>query len=136
VVSGVYKGVAHQAVPTNGLYRSTDNGLTWNQVLPNIPGKDYSYAPSDIETNADGSKIFIGTTYGVNQDVSDNDRSGAACILTSSDGLTWTVNNSYQQRILAESVNKYPGRVMLSKAPSNPNMVFAIVAWLWLPVPA
>ncbi len=128
VVSGVYKGVAHQATPTNGLYRSADNGLTWTQVLPNIPGKDYSYAPSDIETNADNSMIFIGTTYGVNAEVTDNERSGAACILSSDDGLSWTVNNTYQQRILAESVNKYPGRVMLSKAPSNPNMVFAIVA--------
>jgi len=128
VVSGVYKGVAHLAKPTNGLYRSTDNGNTWTQVLPNIPGKDYSYAPSDIETNADGTKIFIGTTYGVNTQVTDNDRAGAACILTSDDGLTWTVNNSYQQRILAETTNKYPGRVMLTKAPSNPNIVLAIIA--------
>lgn len=128
VVSGVYKGIAHQAAPTNGLYRSTDGGNSWTQVLPNIPGKNYSYAPSDIETNADGSKIFIGTTYGVNTDVTDNDRSGAACILTSSDGLSWSVNNTYQQRILAESTNKFPGRVMLCKAPSNPDIVFAIVA--------
>jgi len=128
VISGVYKGVAHLATPTNGLYRSTDNGETWTQVLPNIPGKDYSYAPSDIETNADGSRIFIGTTYGVNAEVTDNDRAGAACILTSDDGLNWTVNNTYQQKILTESVNNFPGRVMLSKAPSNPDMVFAIVA--------
>jgi photosystem II stability/assembly factor-like uncharacterized protein len=128
VISGVYKGVAHLATPTNGLYRSSDNGESWTQVLPNIPGKDYSYAPSDIETNADGSRIFIGTTYGVNTEVTDNDRAGAACILTSDDGLSWTVNNTYQQRILTESVNKFPGRVMLSKAPSNPDMVFAIVA--------
>lgn len=128
VVSGVYKGIAHLATPTNGLYRSIDNGFTWTQVLPNIPGKDYSYAPSDIETSADGTKIFIGTTYGVNSDVTDNDRSGAACILVSSDGLTWTVNNTYQQRIAADPVNKYPGRVMLAQAPSNPNIVYAIVA--------
>ena len=128
VVSGVYKGIAHLATPTNGLYRSTDNGNSWTQVLPNVPGKNFSYAPSDIETNADGTMIFIGTTYGVNVDDNFNDRSGAACILASADGLSWTVNNSYQQRILAETTNKYPGRVMLCKAPSNPNMIFAIVA--------
>ncbi|MFA6129236.1 MAG: T9SS type A sorting domain-containing protein [Bacteroidales bacterium] len=128
VVSGVYKGIAHQATPTNGLYRSTDNGTSWTQVLPNIPGKDYSYAPSDIETNADGTKIFIGTTYGVKSDITDNDRSGAACILSSTDGLSWNVNSNYQQLILAQTTNKYPGRVMLCQAPSNADMVFAIVA--------
>lgn len=128
VVSGIYKGIAHRTTPSNGLYRSTDNGGSWTQVLPNIPGKDYSYAPSDIETNSDNSMIFVGTTYGVNDNVTDNDRSGAACILASADGLSWTVNNTYQQRILAEPTNMYPGRVMLSKAPSNPNMIFAIIA--------
>ncbi len=128
VASGVYKGIAHRATPTNGLYRSTDNGATWTQVLPNVPGKDYSYPPSDIETSSDGSMIYIGTTYGVNEDATDNDRSSAACILTSADGLNWTVNNTYQQRILAETTNKFPGRVMLSKAPSDPNQIFAIIA--------
>lgn len=128
VVSGIYKGAAHQATPTNGLYRSTDDGATWAQVLPNIPEKNYSYAPSDIETSADGARIFIGTTYGVNTEVTDNDRSGAACILTSDDGLHWTVNNTYQQRILANSTNSFPGRVMLSQAPSDPDIVVAIVA--------
>lgn len=128
VVSGIYKGAAHLATPGDGLYRSTDHGDTWTQVLPNIPDKNYSYAPSDIETTADGTMIFIGTTYGVNNEVTDNERSGAACILSSADGLTWNVNNSYQQKIVAEPVNKYPGRVMLCKAPSNPDMVFAIVA--------
>jgi photosystem II stability/assembly factor-like uncharacterized protein len=128
VVSGVYKGAAHRATPTNGLYRSADGGNTWTQVLPNIPGKDYSYPPSDIETSADGSMIYIGTTYGVNEDGTDSDRSGAACILNSADGTSWTVNDIYQQRILAETTNKYPGRVMLGKVPSDPNQVVAIIA--------
>lgn len=128
VASGYYKGISQVAKPTNGLYRSADNGATWTQVLPNIPGKDYSYAPSDIETTSDGARIIVGTTYGMPENATDNERSGAACILTSSDGLSWTVNNTYQQRILAATTNKYPGRVMLCQAPSNPDMVFAIVA--------
>ena len=128
VASGVYKGVAHRNETGDGLYRSTDGGSTWTQVLPDVPGKDFSYAPSDIETSADGAVLFVGTTYGVNKEVTDNDRSGAACILVSSDGLTWTVDRSYNDRILADSVNQYPGRVMLSKAPSNPDIVYAIIA--------
>jgi len=128
VASGVYKGKAHRNITGDGLYRSTDGGTTWNQVLPNVPGKSFAYAPSDIETNADGTKIYVGTTYGVNEDATDNDRSGAACILTSTDGLTWTVNNTYQQEILAETTNKYPGRVMFTKVPSNAAMMYAIVA--------
>ncbi|MFO7617467.1 MAG: T9SS type A sorting domain-containing protein [Bacteroidales bacterium] len=128
VASGVYKGKAHRTTPGDGLYRSTDGGETWTQVLPNIPGKEYSYVPSDIETSADGARIFIGTTYGVNESATDNDRSGAACILVSEDGLNWTVNNTYQQRILLDPANQYPGRVMLSRAPSNANIVYAIIA--------
>jgi len=128
VVSGIYKGVAHRNETGDGLYRSTDGGNTWNQVLPNIPGKDYAFAPSDIETSSDGARIFVGTTYGVNTEVTDNDRSGAACILVSTDGLAWTVNQSYQERILVESVNKYPGRVMLTKSPSNADILYAIIA--------
>jgi hypothetical protein len=32
VVSGLYHGV-HQSTPSNGLFRSTDGGSTWTQVL-------------------------------------------------------------------------------------------------------
>ncbi len=128
VASGVYHGKAHRNNPGDGLFRSTDGGETWTQVLPNIPDKEYPFVPSDIETSADGSRIFVGTTYGVNEDATDNDRSGAACILRSDDGINWTINTNYLQRILQEPTNKYPGRVILAHAPSNPDVIFAIIA--------
>ena len=135
VVSGIYKGAGHQSQPGDGLYRSTDGGVTWAQVLPNIPGTDHSYAPSDLDMSSDSSRIFVGTTYGINEDASDNDRSGAACLLYSDDGINWTVNSTYHDLITAgynipgkSRTYHYPGRVVLSNVPSNPDMMYALVA--------
>ncbi|MFH0761412.1 MAG: T9SS type A sorting domain-containing protein [Bacteroidota bacterium] len=128
VVSGYYKGIGHRSSPSDGLYRSTDQGVTWNQVLPNIPGTNTPFAPSDICFSADRSRIFVGTTYGINSNASDNDRSGAACILYSDDGLSWTVNREYLQAILQKTEVNLPGRVMIAEAPSDPDIMYAIIA--------
>ncbi len=127
VISGIYKGAEHQSAPTDGLYRSADNGESWTQVLPNIAGGNVPYPPSDIETTSDNSRIFVGTTYNLDGD-------GGSCILMSDDGITWTVNSDYQQGILdgrtIGTVNTYtyPGRVMFSNAPANPDIMYALVA--------
>ena len=128
VVSGYYKGIAHRNTPSDGLYRSTDQGATWSQVLPNIPGTSTPFAPADICFSADRTRIFVGTTYGINSSVTDNDRSGAACILYSDNGLTWTLNQQYNQAILQKTEVNLPGRVMITEAPSDPNILYAIVA--------
>jgi hypothetical protein len=128
VVSGIYKGIGHRSTPSDGLYRSIDQGASWIQVLPNIPGTNTPFAPSDICFSADRSRIFVGTTYGINSGASDNDRSGAACILFSDDGLSWTVNREYQQAILQKTEVNLPGRVMITEAPSNPDILYAIIA--------
>lgn len=128
VVSGYYKGIGHWNSPSDGLYRSIDQGLKWNQVLPCIPGTNTPFAPSDICFSADRSRIFVGTTYGINSDVTDNDRSGAACILYSDDGLSWTLNRQYQQAILEKTEANLPGRVMIAEAPSDPDILYAIIA--------
>jgi photosystem II stability/assembly factor-like uncharacterized protein len=129
VVSGLYKGTLHESNPSDGLYRSTDQGATWTQVLPLIPGTARPYAPSDIELSADGERIFVGTTY------KGYDRAGAACILSSTDGNSWLVMDSYYNRLTVEEewnrnhiVYKYPGRVMLAKANSDPNVLYAAIA--------
>ncbi len=128
VISGIYKGVEHQSGPTDGLYRSTDNGESWTQVLPNIAGGSVPYPPSDIDTSSDNSRIFIGTTYNL-------EGNGGSCILMSDDGINWTVNTEFSQGILdgrtfggTSRTYTYPGRVMFSNAPANPNIMYALVA--------
>ncbi|MBT7463342.1 MAG: hypothetical protein HN686_05110, partial [Bacteroidetes bacterium] len=128
VVSGIYKGVGHQSGPSDGLYRSDNGGDDWTQVLPAIPGSDVPYAPSDISISSDKKRIFVGTTYGINSNSTDTNRSGAACILYSDDGINWTVNRGYHNSILLNDVSKYPGRVILADSESHSNIMYALVA--------
>lgn len=120
VLSGKYQG-NHQSKPTDGLYRSTDGGGSWTQVLPNIEGKDVPYAPSDIELLSDGSRIFVGTTYNLNND-------GASCILYSDNGTDWTVYSQHRTVILNSDEENIPGRVIITSAPSDPNILLAGIA--------
>ncbi|MCX6225854.1 MAG: hypothetical protein NTV01_14065 [Bacteroidia bacterium] len=129
VVSGVYKGKLHESDPSDGLYRSVNGGETWAQVLPLIEGGTRPFAPSDIEVSADGSRIFVGTTY------RGPDRLGAASILYSDNGTTWTVMDDYYDKLVKGDrweynylTYSYAGRVMLANAPSDPNVMYAAVA--------
>ncbi len=128
VISGIYKGVGHQSVPTDGLFRSTDGGESWTQVMPNIEGENVPYAPSDIEMSSDNSRIFVGTTFNL-------DGNGGSCLLYSDDGINWTLNATYHDEIIdGRSISGnsrdyiHPGRVMISNAPSNPDIMFAVIA--------
>lgn len=122
VVSGIYKGVNHQSMPGDGLYRSTDGGINWEQVLPMIENSDKSYAVADIELTSTG-RIFVGTMRNL-------DGNGGASILMSGQGTSgsWTVFDDYEQTILNEPVNNVPGRVMIGSAPSDGNRVYALVS--------
>ncbi|MFA6129230.1 MAG: T9SS type A sorting domain-containing protein [Bacteroidales bacterium] len=129
VVSGIYKGKTHESSPGDGLYRSVNDGQSWEQVLPVISGGTRPFAPSDIETSADGSRLFVGTTY------HGQDQTGAACILYSDNGTQWSVMDDYYNKLTQTEVwerNHYPyshpGRVMLANAPSDPNIIYAIIA--------
>ena len=120
VASGLYKGSQHVSLPSDGLFRSADNGATWQQVLPLITGSTVPYCVSDIALGTD-NRLYVGTRPNL-------DDEGAAVLLYSDNGLQWTVNEQYQAEILDDDINNIPGRVVLATAPSDSNVVYALIA--------
>jgi len=119
VVSGNYQGADHQSEPSDGLYRSTDGGESWQQVLPLIPETDEPYAPAMIEIASNG-RIFVGTTENLQL-------KGGATILWSDEGTSgsWTAFEDYNTLIDSESYYNIPARTIVASAPSNPDIVYA-----------
>ena len=122
VLSGVYHGGNFNSQPSDGLYRSTDGGTTWEQVLPNIPGTNTPFSPSDIEISANG-KIFVGTKRNIQ-----NQGGGYILISDTGDPGTWTIIDQFKNLISNDSDFNIPGRVKLASAPSNPDVVYAVFA--------
>ncbi|NOY37641.1 MAG: hypothetical protein GXO83_08705 [Chlorobi bacterium] len=122
VVSGYYKESYHYSQPSDGLYRSSDGGVSWQQVLPKIPGGKKIFAPADIEIGPDG-RIFVGTMRNLNGQ-------GGGTILYSDNGTGWQIYDSIYQEIiqLPDSKTNVPGRVILATAPSDSARVYAVVA--------
>jgi photosystem II stability/assembly factor-like uncharacterized protein len=124
IYAGVASGIYHapqQSEPSDGLYRSTDGGETWTQVLPLIEGTNYPYAVADIEITA-GDRIMIGSMPNLEGD-------GGATILYSDEGLagTWTIYDDYKAIIEATPDMNIPNRVMIGCAPSDPDVVYALL---------
>ncbi len=119
VVSGLYKGEYHTSYPSDGVYRSTDGGESWEQVLPLIPDTDTPFAVSDLALGKDG-RLYAGT-------MRNQMGFGAAVILYSDDGLNWNIFDDYSIEIKNTSIlnSNVPGRVMLATSPSDSNIVYA-----------
>jgi len=120
VVSGVYQGSAHQSMPSDGLYRSSNGGLTWEQVLPAIPSENGAiYAPAHIEL-ASNNRLFVGTMENLNL-------KGGAVVLWSDLGSagSWTSYSQYNTTISGQSYYNIPARTIVASSPSNPNIVYA-----------
>ncbi len=122
VVSGTYQGQDHTPVPSDGLFRSTDGGNSWTQVLPNIPGENITYSPSDIEL-ASSDRIFVGTYRNI-------DGKGGATILYSDNGTDWTIFEDYANLIKESSdpTVVIPGRTIIASSASSPNAIYAVIA--------
>jgi photosystem II stability/assembly factor-like uncharacterized protein len=122
VVSGKYRGHDFTAQPSEGLYRSTDGGQTWEQVLPNVPGANSPFAVSDIEITGNG-KIIVGTKR-------NQDDVGGGYILVSNTGNpgSWTIINRFATQIQQDNDYNIPGRVKIASSPSNPNKIYAVFA--------
>jgi hypothetical protein len=133
IISGVTKGVLYAAVDNysyqgfffsygfTGLFRSTDNGASWSQVLPMNTGTGYNfipYTPSSISIGAD-NRLWVGTKsnpYYVEPPAT----LGGGNIFYSTNGTSWT--NS-----LSEPVTLLHGRVTVATAPSDENYVYAFI---------
>lgn len=120
VASGEYHGT-QQSEPTDGLYRSTDGGQSWTQVMPLIDGTTNPYPVADIEITA-GNRIMIGTMPNLNGE-------GGATILYSDQGTagSWTIYDDYVAIIENNSEMPIPNRVMLGSAPSDPDVAYALL---------
>ncbi len=121
VVSGLYMGKFHHSRPSEGLFRSVDGGKTWVQVLPDIPGENKPFAPSDMVVLPSG-RILVGT-------LKNEDGKGGSCILWSDTGLpgSWNIVDDWNRKIKQDPEYPVPGRVKLAFAPSRPDSVYAIV---------
>jgi len=111
------KGVVYAAVSRmyyngrfhgdQGLFRSTDQGGTWTQVIPSISGRPH--APADIEIATD-NKLWVGTR-------NNSSNAGGGKIMSSSNGTTWTT----------EYTNSSARRVELACAEGNANVVYGLM---------
>lgn len=105
VANKFYKGQWHGN--KLGLYRSTNGGSSWTQVMPNVSGNPYE--PADIELAAD-NRIWIGTA-------SNGFGNGGGTVLYSDNGTSWTVSTSVSGA----------DRVELACAPSDSATVYGLV---------
>lgn len=114
----VYVGVREQnyegfSADDEGLFRSTDGGQSFVQVMDTIPGTSTRWAVSDLEIGAD-NRLWVGTAIEIDGSRTNND--GGGDILYSDDGLNFTVSR-----------NTNGGRVEVACAPSDPAVLYALI---------
>ena len=95
-----------------GLYRSTNGGSSWSNVISNAPNGQ-KFAVADIEIAAD-NRIWIGTR---NNPYAGTDR-GAGRVMFSDNGTSWTTSYTHTNKT---------GRVEVATAPGKSRTVYAMI---------
>lgn len=108
--AGDFHGLANA-----GIRRSNNGGSSWTNVSPNVPSESIKLIASDLEIGANG-RIWAGSKV---SSFSAGDKGGGR-VLYSDNGTTWTISNT-------TSVGNNYGRVAIACAPSDSNVVYAIV---------
>jgi PKD repeat protein len=93
-----------------GLYRSTNGGTTWTEVLGNVPSTTQKFSVADIEISQMSNRLWVGTRRNANGN-------GGGAIYTSIDGTSWT--QSYQK--------SGARRVEVACAASDSNYIYALI---------
>ena len=113
VGSGTYKS---STFVQEGLYRSTDYGTSWSQVLPDAVDNDL-YQVSDIELSSDNT-LYVGTMRN-----GSNNRNGGY-ILKSSNGTSWQLIDFIASEL--EPRGGYPGRMIIKSSLQNPDHIYIL----------
>ena len=95
-----------------GLWRSTDGGQNWSQVMDETAAGEKPYEIMDLDMGSD-NRIWAASRTNVYGD-------GGGDIFYSDDGLNWT---KASLTLLGQ-----PNRTIIAVAPSDPNYVYAMIA--------
>lgn len=112
-VDALYHVNAWIGLSVYGLYRSTNGGTNWTNVIPNIPSQSYKFAVADIEIGAD-NRLWVGTRkcgYGIS-DV------GGGRVLYSDNGTNWTIAYTHTDKT---------GRVEVGVNAKSAGTIYALV---------
>jgi hypothetical protein len=107
-----FSGQWHGDGNSVGLFKSSNGGGSFSNVMPKVPSQNYRYSAADLELDKD-NRIWIGTR--VNE--GNNSDNGGGRILYTDDGTNFTV--SYQH------TNKR-SRVEIACAPGTSGTVYAV----------
>ena len=106
-----YEGQWHGSAYT-GLWRSTDGGQTWSQVMDETAAGEAPYEIMDLDMGSD-NRLWAASRTNVYGD-------GGGDIFYSDDGLSWT---KVSLTLLGQA-----NRTIIAVAPSDPNYVYAMIA--------
>lgn len=118
VVYVAVQGDRWKGTADRGIYRSTDGGKSWTQVLK---GENATSGASDLSMDATNPRILYAAMWD-HQRMPWTVRSGG-----SGSGIWKSVDGGTTWTRLSEGLPKLMGKIGVSVSPANPDRVFAIV---------